>query len=414
MSEAYERYAVPELWLSVADENTANNTTHEHAWSHKHSLLDDQIKKLGELRRDLVTYWNPAASAAAQAFVDQIDAAITAMTDARDAAARVKSTYEAVASAVMEARHQLEPLQASYGDPKAAWKSYLKNTPASSLVNLMPDGWNPGMGLPPVLSDAVLKSHQDELDARARSIMQAADQRIAAATTEPATFPTMAVYNNGTAPPVPEQKGGRGGNGGDGRYLPRPVFDPPPPSSRPVASAPGIGPLPGAVDPGPFLTGAPAHVSPPVLTAPPAPPITPPVTSPSNDPIPSLPSEVGWTTRAPSGQRVMRSGGLIERPGPIERPGAIGGPASRASGQRGGKVSKPGTGAADNVTRTDERTPAGGWRDRSYEAYARRNADRKRNADDQWQVKEGVTPILESPDPPPPNDATPGVIGIDR
>jgi hypothetical protein len=427
MSGTYDGYAVPGLWRMVANENPANNAAHENAWNDKLTLLNAQLESLRALREQGVGCWNPDRSAAAAAFVGQIDRIIVDMTRAGEAAATVKLTYTAVSEALIGAKSRLESLREVYFDPKAALRTYLKtSTPLAPLLNGLPDDRVPTVGFPDSFGAAVLESHQRRLDAQARAILEQADQEVEAATATSATVPPMARLDDGAAPPIPTRQlsgGGVDSSSASGRYLPPPVFDPPAPDGRP-----DIDPSPRDLDPGPFLTGTPPPVSPSVLTAPPATATVAPV-------LPSPPAG-GWLIQTPSGQRALRPGGLIEGPAypalgrrsAVETgPGVIGGQPGPAVNRSGVIGQEPGAGRTANrpkstrrasttsrPDRLDERAHAGGWRDRSYEAYARRRPDPELEKDEHWYVEEGVRPLLEAPEAPSSHDATPGVIGLDR
>ncbi|MEV6926004.1 hypothetical protein AB0M46_16125 [Dactylosporangium sp. NPDC051485] len=454
MSGVYDRYSAISLWNMVAGENLDNNTAHEGAWDQKLKLLTKQIGNLQSLREQVAACWNPEQSAAARTFLGQIDGLLGAMTQASDAATKVHRQYSAVSEALLDAKRQLEPLQKAYSDPKAALKTYIKNsTPLSAALSGLPDDWVPTMGLPDALGNAVMDSHQHHLDQQARAIMESTDRKVDATPMTETRIPEIGRLDDGVAPPPPthQHDGGTGISSSGGRYLPQPVFDPPAPDARP---RPDVGTVPIVLDPGPFLTGTPSPpASPPVLAPPSAPPVASPTGPLVTPPISHVPPVSGWMVQAPSGERVLRPGGLIERPTPpsfrnlasgpgpepMERSGVVGGSPSRpgsrfdVNGQQLGHPAGPSTRianrsgvigqeprrpAAPRTTseslRGEERTPAGGWHDRSYEAYARRRPPGDRDKDQQWQVEEGVTPLLESPDISSNHDATPGVIGIDR
>ncbi|WP_432835164.1 hypothetical protein [Dactylosporangium sp. CA-092794] len=429
MSGTYDSYRVPALWRMVVDENSANNTAHESAWAQKQTLLNSQIANLRSLREQVTACWDPATSVAAQRFIDELDQMIGFMTTASEAAANVQRTLAAVTDALFEAKRKLEPLRESYYDSKAALRTYVRNSsPLGPLLSAVPDDRVPTMGLPDGMGNAVLGLHQNRLDEQARVIMETADRKVTEATADTVVIPSMGRYEDGAMPLAQVDQQATGGGNTSGRYVPQPAFTPPTPDGGPVgnngpASAPDDSGL------GPFLTGAPSPVvTPPVLTSPVAPATVPPTAL-----------DTGWMIQTPSGQRALRPGGVIgprsgasvERPpsgepdvlrstetGPTSKvfagPGVIGSqtgqPVARGTGKRGSsRVS-----ATGGPTEAHEPTPPGGWRDRSYEAYARRRAGRKRDADDQWQVAEGVAPVLESPKAQTVHDAAPGVIGIDR
>ncbi|WP_426510135.1 hypothetical protein ACPPVO_05255 [Dactylosporangium sp. McL0621] len=422
----YQQYTVRELWEMVAHENPAEHAEAMRGWEAKHSMLSAQVNNLRRLREDLAEAWRPEGSPAAQAFLEQIDRTIDFMTKAQDGAGQAKAVYGKVTSALIAAQQRIKPLHDSYDDPKQAWREYLAKTPAGPMVSALPDSWAPNASMPELATAAVLRQHREELDRRARVIMEDTDAKVAAATAQPVYMPPMERFDGGAPPPSPKSHGDNGTSGA-GHHVPRPVFDPPPPNLELINAGPGPAAPPVTFDPGPFLTATPTPVLPPVLMPPPltGPAVGPPITLPPPLPAPPM---TGWVPG-----RLMPTNGLIERPparpgagraagaplsehgviggrgtGPVRQPGVSGGRPSRSTGRSTGRP------AAEPTAEGGEHLPGGGWRDRSYEAYAQRRSGRKRPEDDVWQVEEGVPPVLESPPAKPTGDVPPGVIGIDR
>ncbi|MEU7870164.1 hypothetical protein [Dactylosporangium sp. NPDC049140] len=421
----YQQYTVRELWEMVAHENPAEHAEAMRGWEAKHSMLSAQVNNLRRLRQDLAEAWHPEGSPAAQAFLEQIDRTIEAMAGAQEAAGRAKTVYGKVTSALIAAQQRIKPLHDAYDDPKMAWRSYLAKTPAGPMINALPDSWTPNVNMPDLATDAVLRQHREELDRQARAIMDDTDVKVTAATAQPLDMPRIRRLDDSAPPVVPSNpRNGRGN--GTTSSVPPPVFDPPPPHLGLINPGPGPATPPMTFDPGPFLTRTPAPVLPPVLMPPP--PATPVVGSPIT--LPPTPRPV-----PPMTGRLMPTNGLIERPparsdvgrtggaalgehgviggrgaGSVGRPGVSGGRPSRSAGRGTGRPV-----AAEPGAEGGERLPGGGWRDRSYEAYAqRRRSGHKRPEDEMWPVEEGVAPVLEAPPAASTGDVPPGVIGIDR
>ncbi|WP_432985812.1 hypothetical protein [Dactylosporangium sp. CA-233914] len=421
---AYLHYTVREIWEMVAHESAASHAEAARAWEAKHSMLRTQIGNLKKLRQDLADAWTPEGSPAAQAFLNQIDQTMSVMTTAQEAASQAKTSYTKVTGALISAQQRIKPLHDAYDDPKAAWRAYLAKTPAASLVSILPDDWAPNVGVPGLATEVVMRQHREELDKQARAIMDDTDARVSAATEQPVYMPQLKRYDEAAAPSVPSNPhgGGSGSSGGAGQHLPAPVFEPPPPNPDLVSASPGPATPPVPFDLGPFLTGTPTPVSPPVLKPPPPPPVAPligpPIALPPPVPLPGPPPKTGWLPQTPG--KLMPTSGLIERPtaqpiasrparAALGEPGVIGGRAAQSAGRP--PMGRP---AAEPGGEGGERLPGGGWRDRSYEAYTKRRSGRKRPEDEVWQVAQGVAPVLEAPPVVPTGDVPPGVIGIDR
>ncbi|MER7275176.1 hypothetical protein ABT369_12020 [Dactylosporangium sp. NPDC000244] len=421
----YQHYTVRELWAMVAHESAAEHAEAMRGWAAKHSMLGAQIGNLERLRQELADAWHPEGSPAARAFLDQIDQTIVSMTGAQEAAGQAKATFSKVTGALITAQERIKPLHDAYDDPRAAWRAYLAKTPAGPMIGTLPDSWAPGIDMPDFATDAVLRLHREELDKQARAIMDDTDAKVAAATAQPVVMPKMNRLDEMPAPPTPSKPRGGSRSNGTSRSLPPPVFDPPQPNLELINASPGPATPPVTVDLGPFLTASPAPALPPVLMPPPP---TAPAVSPA--PAPRTPLPLPPMT-SPLPGRLMPTNGLIGRPpaqpsagrppqGPLGEHGVIGGPGSFGrSGAIGRSARSPlrdtrHLPAAEPGAESGERLPGGGWRDRSYEAYAQRRTGRQHPEDEVWQVEEGVAPVLEAPPARPTGDVPPGVIGIDR
>nr|BFE63318.1 hypothetical protein GCM10020063_078440 [Dactylosporangium thailandense] len=415
----YQHYTVRELWEMVAHESAASHAEAMRGWDAKRSMLSAQIGNLRRLRQDLADAWSPEGSPAAQAYLDQIDRTIQAMVNAQEAAGQAKTVYAKVTDALIVAQQRIKPLHDAYDDPKAAWRAYLAKTPAGPMVNTLPDSWAPNVGMPELATDAVVRQHQEELDKQARAIMEDTDAKVNAATAQRVDMPRIQRFDDGEPPPRPSNpRGGRSSGSSSVGRQPAPVFDPPPPNRELINTAPGTSSPPIAFDPGPFLTRTPAPVVPPVLMPPPP---TVPTAAPTTllPPPPPMPPMIG---RIPG--QLTPTNGLIERP--LAQPGA-GRPGRAPLGENGGTGSAGRSSVIRSMghatdrramsargTEGGERSPGGGWRDRSYEAYTQRRSGRQRPDDEAWQVEEGVAPVLKPPPAAPSGDVPPGVIGIDR
>jgi hypothetical protein len=407
MAQSYAHYSLPQLWQIVAGEDPETGFTHVNTLNRLRTALEHQRDNLRAQRDRLMEGWPPDRSEAAAAFVTHINEMIDAMTYTASAASRICVGIDGTYAAIRDARRQLEALRADY--------------PHRST----------GQGI------AVLKTSDPALDQRARAVMIAADADIASAAKSYSNPlpPYRRSIDNGqlmdTGKPSSGSGGGVGSAGrsdGSGRALLRPpVFDPPPPSSVGDGRSNGGTDAPAFDDPGPVLSGGPIN------------PAIPPDGG-SSGGSPGHPGSPGWGPVGviggvgPDRVRPGPGGTSALRPGVVGPDGVIGGvrPSSAVTGQiMGGPTSgvaprtaavrgprsrpTPGTSSSSEpAAARGMGGPAGGFRDRSYEAYAERRRSKRGDDDQLWSVEEGVSPLLEAAPERQRHDPGPGVLGIDR
>ncbi|MFI5908691.1 hypothetical protein [Dactylosporangium sp. NPDC051541] len=396
MPESYKAYRLPDLWKILKDEDPESGFTHVNTLNRLRTALEQQRNDLRTHRDRLTEGWPPDRSEAAAAFVDRINDMIDVMTQTAGAANRMCIGVDEAFAAVRDARRQLESLMAKYSR-------------------------EPGPGL--VVSNA----KNAEQDQQGRAVLMAADARIIGAAEKINSVPPhyrrfdeqesdVSLSGNAGLSGTGQSTVGTGGNGS--RALPTPVFDPPPPStpvdiSQPEAGTPDVG-LSLARDPG-------------VRTAPLASDVT--------ERGLAWPDGVIRAVRGNSGSAPATPEAVPLRPGVVGPGGVISAPRS-ANTAAGQSTPFPATGVghrtgsapagrrrpsarsappSDSVELRSGAGAAGGYRDRSYEAYIERRRSSRSASETNavWAVREGVPPVIEPP-PEAHHDPGPGVLGIDR
>ncbi|WP_433217042.1 hypothetical protein ACQP00_08910 [Dactylosporangium sp. CS-047395] len=371
MPESYAAYRLPELWASVAGEDVEAGFVHVNTLNRLRVALEQQRNNLRVHRDRLIEGWPPERSEAAEAFVARINGLIDTMTATASAAGRVCAGADEAFAAIRELRRQLEPLM---GELRRR---------------------QPGAGL------VTASAGRPDLDRQARSAYAAADAKIArAAPSINAGLPHRSTQDHSSTildgEDAPAQvRGGAGPAQGrrssgtaQSALITAPVFDPPPPGSSlgPVLTE-GTSPAGGVV-----IGTGPTQVQP----------------------------ASGPSTAFPFGRGITGPTGLIVPPRPAEprpvqsglapMPGVV--PRGSSAAARSGVIRRPPP--PQPQEQPARGLGAGGYRDRSYEAYTeRRRSRRPSTGDEVWPVEEGVPPVLEPPRERR-HDPGPGVLGIDR
>jgi hypothetical protein len=405
MTQNYEKYRLPKLWEMVADEDPETGFTHVNTLNRLRTALEQQRDNLRTHRDRLAEGWPPDRSEAAAAFILRINEMIDTMTDTAAATGRICVGVDEVFAAIREARRQMEQLVANYS--KRA----------------------PGQGL------TVPTAGNAELDQQGRNVLMAADARVAQAAPMLGTVvPTLTRIDNSGHPLTQSGSGSDGfgggvestairrpsrGNVGQPTMLRPPTFDPP------VSDGDGAAIGPDAQFPvggdSPVLAGGSTDQL-----------NTSGGGGSASYPVPGTVGVIGGNTGPNHTVWTPISGGVVQPRG-VGPGGVIGAP--RASNVGGGQfIAAPATGISPQTgsAQVGRRNPTGrppaspqaaewresdgaaaGYRDRSFETYARRRRSKHDNEDAVWPVGEGISPILESTTEQD-HDPGPGVLGIDR
>ncbi|MFG2037068.1 hypothetical protein [Dactylosporangium sp. NPDC048998] len=395
MAQTYNDYTLPKLWEMLEGEDPETGFAHVNTLNRLRTALEQQRDNLRAQRDRLIEGWPPDRSEAATAFVGRINDMIDVMTYTASAAGRICTGVDGVFAAIRDARRQMEPMMADYSKR------------------------SPGRGL------QVGNARHAELDQRGRDVLIAADAKVADASgminsslppyrrIRDSGESTTLIASDANAPGSPTV-GQSGGGGNQSAVLRAPVFDPPQPSA-PVGNGTG-----GFAD-GPVLAGEPT----------------------AQPPTPGGGNSVGYPGSGPvgligggagPGQSASGPNGAVGfRPGGVGVGGVIGEP--RPYNPAGGQITGapmtgigPRTGSTQAARRQTGRSAvssnplesrgasgiSGGYRDRSFEAYAERRRSKRRGDDDElWSVEEGVSPVLDATTERS-HDPGPGVLGIDR
>jgi hypothetical protein len=442
----YAEYRLPQIWEMLREENEWSNLEHVTAWTRQMAVLSDHSAALSVLKQNLAAQWPPTSSTAAETFLSYLEEIHTLVNTAADDSASIRTGVNIVTTALEDARRQVEALHDQYYDEAAALKSLNQTLQRGRGV------------IPPSNARSIaMTNHQRKLDEQARGIMIETDKAVNDAHRSigaplPPYRPINAVKPVGPAPPTgpgtasgPGNRRASASTPGNGAYepiahnVPPPQFSPPTPdlSTGPILAtdprASGGTPPPQASSPPSiFNQAAGSHTG--LVIGGPTAPVG--VRGLSDPPAARSRREPGQhaagrgvrlgTGNTPANGQVI--GGRVSPPEGREFgtgvPGVIGaarGDTSASSARRsyGGSTGYEASqtthaGRIVEGGRNPGGLASGGWRDSQYEEYAnRRRRPRAGDPDDQWIVREGVSPVLE-PSPEKPHDVGPGVIGLDR
>jgi hypothetical protein len=361
-------YDVPKL-AEFLDEDLSAAWSQARTWTQTQELVSSHRDVLRRTRDSLARAWSPERSPAARAFFAVIDELVASMDEMQDIAVTNGASLRGILTSLAAARNTVDGLHEQ-------WK-------ATEAVELPKGEYYDG-------------SFKLDLNQQAQSTMRATDQAVIE------YYPYLSAPTPYQPPrradppwtPVPADSGGSGAGGGPrGRAGPRPPAIPPvPPLARP-----------GSSEPSPVLSGSP--------TGPPggAPSGSPGSPGGSGAPLapgatPPDPAGGSWFVATPAG-RALRAGGVIGEPDPpVGRTGQ-----ARGSGVAGGASPEDGSTRAVGPVGGMLGGPVGGGT-----AGVRRERRRTLPSDTEWEVREGVPPVLLPPPEPTEHDPGPGVIGIDR
>jgi hypothetical protein len=362
MTETYRRWRLPQLWEMLAADDAADAHLHLATLRRQQTALETQRDRLRTLRDQLAEAWPPEKSEASTAFIQRVNDMIRAMSETANGAAEVRNRVNLVVEALSQARTELAPLVEQY-----------------QRTADLPD-------------HRVAEQSRKLLDERARRILMASD----AAVLEPAAamdvqLPVYARFSMQSTVTSPVSGSNSSGNSGGGAgtqgagSLAAPRFSPPDPAIDPPDAGFGL--------------AADVHAAPAVVPA-------------ATDATGLIGGPVDRSVLGPG--RVL---GGTARPNAVARPGSTAvngnvgthGVIGGASSTGRPAISTSGAGA----TAARGTGGVGGYRDRSFDEYAKRRRAPRETDDESWSVPQGVPPLIDTP-PTRAHDPGPGIIGIDR
>lgn len=445
---------VGDMWACLQDHQTDQHWRHVAGWRKVCDLASEHLTRLRTYRNGLAKAWPPETNAAARVYLAELDDLIEQVQQTHDAAAANQSALSAATQALASTRTELKKIYEEYAgklQQKRAWDETVADPKAAAGSRT---------SQPPV-ADADL----ERLNVQARGIMYGLSGELQQAQVmlrqPPPAQPITRqpsdpdVYGGSAgAPPiippiVPVALRATATNISKGFTSPmRPV---------PGPKAPQIGPVLGGATPP--LGSTPANLGPPGTETPASPkvplpgiglPSVPPLTTPRN-PLESMPGQTrpGQTSRpitgggafplhpkSPNAPHAMPPGGVIggipgigpnqpgagsaqpRRTNPIG--GVIGGGAagttpsgaagSRPRGGRGIGGIHPHT-ISESTLRSG--IPGIAGTTGSLGRTDRDDEQRQWDPDNPWEMDQGVSPIVRSPDEEGPIDPGPA-IGINR
>ncbi|MEU4421968.1 hypothetical protein AB0F81_15195 [Actinoplanes sp. NPDC024001] len=418
---------VPEMWSMIEPHDGA---AHQHlvgAWKRSYELVLQHIAGVERYRESLAAAWPPERSAAAQAYMQRLDALIASLRETYDAAVENHRALAGAAGALDSARKTMETLQREHAANEVMLAEHQEEMKAYHLVG------GKAKGVPP--QSPVAPNRQSQLEDEARRVMSSLSSELALAQIsiiEPKLYKSPRAVEPGGEPfplegiglPLPSATptltrrrdnaltSTRLTNHEELRSRPVP---PRPPMLDPREMPSGDGgqsPRPSPQAPGPVLGESqttPKAVQPDFDS--PTPPKSPVATTPHLGvmPTPTRPSE-------PIGSRQSGKIGPVNPPstsGPFSRTtphgGIIGGLPSSGAGQPGpGRVStqrvNPVGGLIGQGTAPNNR-PLGSGQIRGIQS-------RRKDPDNPWKTNQGIPPVLR---PDPPEDFDPGpAIGLPK
>lgn len=438
----WHAYDVPQMWAMLDGFDLAPQQAHVSGWQKTFQLTSMHLGRMRSYRDKLATAWPPDKNEAARVYIDELDKLIASVQATYEAAIENHRVMQTATGTVTTARRELEPIfqqWQSHDSTMAEYESRVAATRSGTPAPIpgpppLPPGW------------------REDLNARARDVMNTASAELSAASYRVVTPPNYVAPKTGRdagverpnesgtvlvppviPPVVPRSAPNPPATPASGPLLTAgqpPGFGTPLPTTSPAFPiVPGGGPVPGVIGPlppspmpiGPSagrMPGSPTP-SPSVIGQPPAgprPPAVPvPAAGPGLAPRPMPPGVViggapgaglaqPSTTR--SVQRINPVGGVIGAMGAGARPaGAIpGSPASRTVAANGLVGQSFRTADGHLVTVSNRPSPRRDERDDDAQRW---------DPDNPWATGKGVAPVVEPA--PEPGDHDPGpAIGIDR
>lgn len=194
----WSAYDVPAIWSMVADFDPGPQWRHVTGWQRACSLTERHLTEMRSFRDRLAAAWPLSPGSASSAYVAELDRLIASVQATYDAATANHGVMSAATHAIAAVRDQLEPVYEqwqAHESAMAAYESAVESSRSGPLPTPMP-------GPPPVPV-----SWRDELNARARGVMEAVSGELALASLRIETPPGY------TAPATAmrvEQAGGTG------------------------------------------------------------------------------------------------------------------------------------------------------------------------------------------------------------
>lgn len=451
---AWHLMSLPNMWACLQDQDTTNHWRHVTGWRKICDLSAAHLGHLREYRRGLAEAWPPESNAAARAYVGELDRLITRVQHTHDAAVANHRSLSAALHAITTSRAQIKTLHDEYAVKSRDKKAYeeILADPKAVAGSRMPDR-------PPV-TDADL----ERLNARARVVMYGlstelnqaqaalqkpppasrgnpgashADRDVYTPTDSPIIPPivpapisafnraapplTTSSSNQGTAtPPAPNIGSENGSSTAHARTGVGPILG---------GSGAGAATLPSFPHPSPPINTSPnssilpVSATPPVISPGPNTPFNKPGSPTAPDPLrrveksnlgtPAHPQQMTTTSRA------APTSGIIGTPpaAGIGQPTA-GRPTSRQVNPIGGVIG----GAGNSASRTGQLNSFPGTpgvvSGSSIGGNQSRIRSRETNAhtwdaDNPWEVDQGVAPVVRAPEERGPIDPGPA-IGLNR
>jgi hypothetical protein len=209
-------HSVPYMWAMLAGQQTDPHWQHVSGWRRTSELAIQHVSTLKQYRERLAEAWPPEKSAAAQAYVAQLDYLIDHVQATYDAASTNYTAFSGATSGISTTRYELERIYDEYVENQqviAQYESdladYEDKNPVEKLFSSKP-------------SNPVSGSRQEELTWQARSLMYELSGTLIEARTQI------------KAPPKYAPPGGRGDtqkagdvSGGGASSVSNPPFIPP-------------------------------------------------------------------------------------------------------------------------------------------------------------------------------------------
>jgi len=168
----WSAYDVPAIWSMVADFDPGPQWRHVTGWQRACSLTERHLTEMRSFRDRLAAAWPLSPGSASSAYVAELDRLIASVQATYDAATANHGVMSAATHAIAEVRDQLEPVYEqwqAHESAMAAYEAAVESSRSGPLPTPMP-------GPPPVPV-----SWRDELNARARGVMEAVSGELALA-----------------------------------------------------------------------------------------------------------------------------------------------------------------------------------------------------------------------------------------
>jgi len=430
----------PDVMWAWVNRDLSPHYEQANAWKKASELTGLYSSRLQTFRDKLAQAWNPDTSPAANAYLTKLDELIKAVKDVDEVAGRNYQAAVNIPNAISEAKAKLEPV---YNRFKQAERDYDgedpsdRSTASDSPANRYNDAWVEAAGVMYSLSGdlsqsqyALAKPAPYTPPKNNQTNTDDHDYSGSTGSSPPVIPPVVPIpppavpagIPSGPVSPIAMQKAP------DLQGL-----TPPPGGTPPIGTPPSIGPTPtGPTPPGPLPPGGlipkpgPAGVPPKVGMPPmqgglgglpPAP--TGPLGRTGGMPT-GVPGVIGGSPaggRPAGGVRANPVGGMISgpasgRPGGVGPVGGVGGARTAAGGRgpagRGAGQGGPGGSGAAGRGAMAAGMGVGG------RGAARQDEDGEHlDPDTQWDVAQGVAPVLDAPEAQRPIDPGPA-IGLSR